>query len=189
MRAPSRLLLLGGPRISTLRPMTSGASSRRQLVTTAAVSQDRVRLTRVLAQRRTESAAFFSRTAGEWDAVRDDLYGSTFHLDGLLAALRPVVDGGRPRVRHRAGPRRRWRRSFARSIAVDASAEMLTAARERLQAVRQRRRAARRRSRRLPVADGDRRSARCSSWCCITSPIPRPCCEEARRVLAAGRAG
>ena len=64
-----------------------------QLVTTAAVAQDRVRLTRVLAQRRTESAAFFSRTAGEWDDVRDDLYGSTFHLDGLLAALRPVVDG------------------------------------------------------------------------------------------------
>ena len=105
-----------------------------QLVTMAAVAQDRVRLTRVLAQRRTESAAFFSRTAGEWDDVRDDLYGSTFHLDGLLAACDPswtVADLGCGTGRTAAA----LAPFVRRVVAVDASAEMLAAARERLQGV------------------------------------------------------
>jgi ArsR family transcriptional regulator len=98
-----------------------------------AVAQDRIRLARVLADRRAESAAFFSRAAGEWDALRDDLYGSTFHLDGLLAALDPAwtiadLGCGTGRTAAALAP-------FVREvIAVDASAEMLTAARERLQA-------------------------------------------------------
>ena len=103
-----------------------------QLVTTAAVAQDRVRLTRVLAQRRAESAAFFSRTAGEWDDVRDELYGSTFHLNGLLATCDPAwtvadLGCGTGRTAAALAP-------FVRQVvAVDASAEMLGAARERLQ--------------------------------------------------------
>ena len=103
-----------------------------QLVTMAAVAQDRVRLTRVLAQRRAESAAFFSRTAGEWDHVRDELYGSTFHLSGLVAACDPswtVADlgCGTGRTAGALAP-------FVRQVvAVDASAAMLGAARERLQ--------------------------------------------------------
>lgn len=102
-----------------------------QLITMPAVAQDRVRLTRVLAERRAESAAFFSRAAGEWDALRDELYGSTFHLEGALAALDPTwvvadLGCGTGRTSAALAP-------FVRQVvAVDASAEMLTAARERL---------------------------------------------------------
>lgn len=102
-----------------------------QLLGMSAVAQDRVRLTRVLADRRSESAAFFSRTAGEWDALRDDLYGSTFHLEGVLAALDPswvVADLGCGTGRTTAALA-----PFVRQVvAVDASAEMLAAARARL---------------------------------------------------------
>lgn len=102
-----------------------------QLVTLAAVSQDRVRLTRVLADRRASSAAFFSRAAGDWDGLRDDYYGSTFHLEGLLAALDPgwtVADLGCGTGRTSAvvAP------FVSQVVAVDASAEMLGAARGRL---------------------------------------------------------
>lgn len=96
-----------------------------------AVAQDRIRLARVLADRRADSAAFFSRAAGEWDALRDDLYGSTFHLEGLLAVLDPAwtvadLGCGTGRTSAALAP-------FVRQVlAVDASAEMLTAARERL---------------------------------------------------------
>ena len=99
-----------------------------------AVAQDRVRLSRVLSDRRAESAAFFSRAAGQWDALRDELYGSTFHLDGLLATLDPgwvVADLGCGTGRTSAAVA-----PFVRRVlAVDASAEMLQAARERLAGV------------------------------------------------------
>jgi len=102
-----------------------------QLVTLAAVAQDRARLTRVLAERRSSSAAFFSRAAGDWDELRDDYYGSTFHLEGLLAALDPgwtVADLGCGTGRTSAviAP------FVTRVVAVDASTEMLGAARGRL---------------------------------------------------------
>ena len=102
-----------------------------QLVTMPAVAQDRVRLTRVLVERRSQSAAFFSRAAGEWDALRDELYGSAFHLEGLLAAIDPSwvaadLGCGTGRTSAALAP-------FVRQvIAVDTSAEMLAAARERL---------------------------------------------------------
>lgn len=104
-----------------------------QLLATPAVAQDRARLTSVLSQRRAESAAFFSRAAGQWDEVRDDLYGRTFHLEGALAILEPgwvVADLGCGTGRTAAAFA-----PFVRQIlAVDASAEMLDAARERLAA-------------------------------------------------------
>lgn len=154
-----------------------------QLVTMPAVAQDRVRLTRVLAERRTESAAFFSRTAGEWDALRDDLYGGTFHLEGLLAALDPswvVADLGCGTGRTTAALA-----PFVREVvAVDASAEMLTAARERLQAVsnvdlREGTLEA------LPVADG---SVDLALLVLVLHHLGDPAAvlREARRVLAPG---
>ena len=155
-----------------------------QLVTTPAVAQDRVRLTRVLAQRRSESAAFFSRTAGEWDAVRDDLYGSTFHLEGLLAALDPswvVADLGCGTGRTAAALA-----PFVREvIAVDASAEMLGAARDRLQSVRN---VDLREGtlEALPVADG---SVDLALLVLVLHHLGDPAAvlKEARRVLAPGR--
>lgn len=102
-----------------------------QLLSTPGVTQDRARLARVLADRRAESAAYFSRTAGGWDAVRDDLFGETVHLDGLLATFDPqwvVADLGCGTGRTAASLS-----PFVRQvIAVDASLEMLAAARERL---------------------------------------------------------
>jgi SAM-dependent methyltransferase len=101
------------------------------LLAMTAVAQDRLRLTRVLAERRADSAAFFSRAAGEWDALRDELFGSSFHLEGLLGVLDPswvVADLGCGTGRTSAALA-----PFVRQvIAVDASAEMLAAARERL---------------------------------------------------------
>jgi len=104
---------------------------RTQLAAGAAVAHDRARLERVLADRRTQSAAFFSRTAGEWDALRDQFYGSSFHLEGTLAVLDPgwvVADLGCGTGRTAAA----LAPFVAQVIAVDASAEMLGAARERL---------------------------------------------------------
>ncbi len=104
---------------------------RAQLAALPAVAQDRVRLTRVLADRRTQSAAFFSRAAGEWDAMRDELFGTTFHLEGLLATLDPewtVADLGCGTGRTSAA----LAPFVGKVIAVDASAEMLGAARVRL---------------------------------------------------------
>ncbi len=101
------------------------------LLAMPAVAQDRLRLTRVLSERRAESAAFFSRAAGQWDALRDDLFGSSFHLEGLLGVLDPswvVADLGCGTGRTSAALA-----PFVKQvIAVDASAEMLAAARERL---------------------------------------------------------
>ncbi len=102
-----------------------------QLHVTPGVAQDRVRLARVLSERRAQSAAYFSRTAGAWDAVRDDLFGDAFHLAGLLAVLDPhtvVADLGCGTGRTTAALA-----PFVREVvAIDASPEMLGAAGERL---------------------------------------------------------
>lgn len=102
-----------------------------QLSATPGVAQDRLRLTRVLADRRAQSAAYFSRTAGAWDTVRDELFGETFHLAGLLALVDPeavVADLGCGTGRTSAAIA-----PFVRRVlAVDASPQMLAAARERM---------------------------------------------------------
>ena len=115
-------------------------------------------LTRVLAERRAESAAYFSRTAGEWDAVRDEPSASTFHLAGAAGALDPR--GSSPTsAAARAAPRRRSRRSCVEVVAVDASAEMLAAARRAAGRHRERRPSRRGRSRRCRWPRGRSTSA------------------------------
>jgi SAM-dependent methyltransferase len=96
-----------------------------------AAEQDRARLAGVVRARRSGSAAFFSRAAGDWDALRDDLFGTTFHLEALLALLDSswtVADlgCGTGRLASALAP------FVAEVVAVDASPEMLGAARERL---------------------------------------------------------
>lgn len=102
-----------------------------QLQSTPGVAQDHARLTRVLSERRAQSAAYFSRTAGAWDAVRDELFGDAFHLAGLLAVIDPetvVADLGCGTGRTTAALA-----PFVRAVvAIDASPEMLEAAGERL---------------------------------------------------------
>ncbi len=98
---------------------------------TAAAAQDQRRLSAALAERRTASQEFFSSSAGQWDRVRDDLFGDRFHLAALAAfadAAWTVGDlgCGTGQVAAAIAP------FVARVIAVDGSAAMLQAAKKRL---------------------------------------------------------
>src|SRR5213080_207331 len=58
---------------------------REQVGPTPAAAQDQRRLQAALAERRTKSQEFFSSSAGQWDRVRDELYGDRFHLAAFAA--------------------------------------------------------------------------------------------------------
>jgi len=105
---------------------------REQVGSTAAAAQDLRRLQATLAERRTKSQEFFSSSAGQWDKLRDELFGDRFHLAAMAAfADRDWVVGdlgcGTGQVSAAISP------FVARVIAVDASAAMLQAAKKRLQ--------------------------------------------------------
>jgi len=106
---------------------------REQVSGSRAASQDHHRLQGVLAERRTKSQEFFSSTAGQWDRLRDELFGQTFHLQALLGLVddRCVVGdlgAGTGAVSAALAP------FVARVIGVDNSAAMLHAAKRRLHA-------------------------------------------------------
>src|SRR5213594_3785657 len=105
---------------------------REQVGSTAAAAQDQRRLQAALAARRTKSQEFFSASAGQWDRLRDELFGDRFHLAALaaLAGSDWIVGDlgcGTGTVSAALAP------FVARVVAVDASAEMLRAAKKRLQ--------------------------------------------------------
>lgn len=107
---------------------------REQVAGTAAAAQDARRLAGVLAERRSKSEEFFSSASGQWDHLRVDLFGSTFHMHGLLALLDPTLvvgDLGCGTGEVSALLARHVREV----VAVDASADMLEAARRRLAGV------------------------------------------------------
>ncbi len=52
-----------------------------------AIAQDRLRLTRVLRDRTTDSQAFFAGAAGQWDKLREEAYGRSFAIEALLSLL------------------------------------------------------------------------------------------------------
>ena len=104
---------------------------REQVGATPVATHDQRRVQTVLAERRTKSQEFFSSSAGQWDRLRDDLFGERFHLAALPAFADPDWEVGdlgcgtgqmtaalAPFVRH--------------VIAVDGSAAMLQAAKKRL---------------------------------------------------------
>ena len=104
---------------------------RRQVAATPAAVHDAERLRAVLAARRTKSRAFFSSAAGEWDRLRTELFGDRVELVALLGLLDPgLVVGdlgcGTGAMTAALAP------FVTRVVAVDASAEMLGAARDRL---------------------------------------------------------
>lgn len=107
---------------------------RNEVSESAAGRQDSRRLDGVLRERRTRSQEFFSSVAGQWDAVRADLFGDRSPLVGMLALLDPatvIADLGCG-----TGPLTATLAPFARRvIAVDASVAMLAAARRRLDGV------------------------------------------------------
>ena len=106
---------------------------REQVGASPAARQDQHRLQTVLAERRSKSQAFFSSSAGQWDRLRDELFGDRFHL-AALAALADAswtvgdLGCGTGQVAAALAP------FVARVVAIDGSAPMLQAARTRLAA-------------------------------------------------------
>ncbi len=104
--------------------------TRADLAARPVADQDARRLSSILARRSQTSRQFFASAAGEWDRVRDELFGAGFAAPALLALLPAdwvVADLGcgtgatvsllAPHVR--------------RVVGVDRADEMLAAARER----------------------------------------------------------
>lgn len=105
---------------------------REQVGPTPAAVNDQHRVQTVLADRRTKSQEFFTSSAGQWDRLRDELFGERFHL----AALPAFADAewtvgdlgcGTGQMTAALAP------FVGHIIAVDASAAMLQAAKKRLQ--------------------------------------------------------
>ncbi|MBI3493521.1 MAG: metalloregulator ArsR/SmtB family transcription factor [Acidobacteria bacterium] len=99
---------------------------------TPSAAHDQRRLHAALAERRTKSQEFFSSSAGQWDRVRDEMFGDRFHLAALAAFAEcgwTVGDlgCGTGQVSAALAP------FVKRVVAVDASAAMLQAAKRRLQ--------------------------------------------------------
>ena len=104
---------------------------REQVGSTAAAVQDQRRLQATLAERRTKSQEFFSSSAGQWDRVRDELFGDRFHLAALAALADPNwtfgdLGCGTGQLTAHLAP------FVAGVIGVDESAAMLQAAKKRL---------------------------------------------------------
>jgi len=105
---------------------------REQVAPTPAATQDQRRLQTTLAARRSKSQEFFASSAGQWDRLRDELFGDRFHLAALAAFAEDAwtigdLGCGTGRASEAIAP------FVSRVIAVDASAAMLQAAKKRLQ--------------------------------------------------------
>jgi len=114
-----------GPR-TRLWQLTRGELSGRP-----GVQQDARRLARILARRSQASQQFFATSAGQWDRLREDLFGRDFVADSLLGLLPSTwvvadLGCGTGAVLPVLAPH------VARVIGVDGSEEMLAAARARI---------------------------------------------------------
>src|ERR1041384_7616628 len=104
---------------------------REQVVATSAAGQDDRRLKGVLARRRAKSQEFFASAAAGWGRLRQDLYGDTFYLSAVLGLIDPnLLVGdlgcGTGQLTETIAP------YVKQVVAVDASMDMLDAARSRL---------------------------------------------------------
>ncbi len=93
--------------------------------------EDDRRLQAVLGERMADSEGFFGRVAGEWDDLRNDMFGRVFTDNSLLGFLNPTwhvadLGCGTGNATELMSP---W---VERVSAVDRSPEMLEAAKERL---------------------------------------------------------
>ena len=107
---------------------------RSPLASTPAADQDLARVDSVLASRRARSEAFFAGAAPDWDNMRSDLFGQRADLSALLALFDPnwIVGDlgcGTGTITAAVAPHVRF------VHAVDASPQMLSAARARLDGV------------------------------------------------------
>jgi len=108
---------------------------REQVGASAAAVQDQRRLQATLSARRSKSIEFFASSAGQWDRVRDEMFGDRFHLAAFAAFANPAavvgdLGCGTGQVSVALAP------FVKRIIGVDSSAAMLQAARKRLQEYR-----------------------------------------------------
>jgi ArsR family transcriptional regulator len=129
---------VGTSNVYTMSREDLDASSRRlwllvreQVGHTAAAVQDQRRLQATLAARRSKSVEFFSSSAGQWDRVREELFGDRFHLAALAAfvgadATVGDLGCGTGQLSVALAP------FVARVIGIDSSGAMLQAARKRL---------------------------------------------------------
>jgi ArsR family transcriptional regulator len=104
---------------------------REQVGTTPGADQDARRLRSALARRQSKSAEFFESAAGQWEKLREELFGRASYLQALPALLDQrwtVADlgCGIGQLSAALAP------FVARVIAVDRSSDMLQAARRRL---------------------------------------------------------
>ncbi len=107
------------------------ALTRAQVTERPGAEQDERRLARVLSGRRAASQKFFATSAGQWDRLRDELFGQGF-LSAALLGLLPSewvigdLGCGTGALLPRLSP------LASRVIGVDASDEMLSAAGDRV---------------------------------------------------------
>jgi len=104
---------------------------RAEVAETPTCAQDRERLPAVLRERRVRSREFFSSEAGQWDRMRDELFGPGFFLAAFPAFLsaEAIVGDlgcGTGQVAEALAP------FVRRVVAVDDSGAMLSEARRRL---------------------------------------------------------
>ena len=104
---------------------------RERIAMTAGADQDARRLKSVLGRRQTKSEEFFASSAGQWDRLRRELFGTGSALAALPALIDPAwivgdLGCGTGETSAAIAP------FVARTIAVDRSGEMLQAARRRL---------------------------------------------------------
>ena len=104
---------------------------REQVMSSSASANDARRVQTVLAHRRSKSQKFFSSSAGQWDRLRVELFGSRADLLGLLGLLDESwtvgdLGCGTGQLTESIAP------FVERVIAVDDSSAMLGAARRRL---------------------------------------------------------
>ena len=156
---------------------------REQVSGTAGADQDARRLPGVLSRRQSKSQEFFASAAGQWDKLREDLFGAASHLQALPALLDDRwsvgdLGCGTGHVAAALAP------FVARVIAVDRSGEMLQAARRRLKGttnveIRRGELEA------LPIADGELEAA---TLLLVLHHLPDPAAAlaEAARVLKPG---
>lgn len=119
-----------------LDDLDSGASRlwpliREQVAGTAAAGQDEQRLRGVVARRRAKSQEFFASASAGWDRLRTTLFGDSFYLWAMVGLVDPSLTAGdlgcgTGQLTEVLAPH------VHRVVAVDASADMLDAARERV---------------------------------------------------------
>ncbi len=156
---------------------------RENVGATPAAEQDRVREDAVVSARQSRSREYFSTAAGEWDAVREELHGERLDVRLSLALLDPsLVVGdlgcGTGHFAALIAPH------VARVVAIDASDDMLGAARQRVANVPNVS-VQHGELERLPIGDG---TLDIASFSLVLQYVPEPmrALAEAHRVLKTG---